>query len=71
LDLRLKASNVCRLPLYNVSSGEAFGKHPNELSGVLPSKGGESVEEKIKLAIAVLQLLPAIVEIIHILYTHF
>jgi hypothetical protein len=37
------------------------------LLGVLPSKGGESVEEKIKLVVAILQLLLAILEIIQIL----
>jgi hypothetical protein len=39
--------------------------------GVLPSKGGESVEEKIKLVVAVLQLLLAIAELVRILSAYF
>jgi hypothetical protein len=50
-----------------IPSGEALGTS-GELLGVLPSKGGESVEEKIKLAIAVLQLLLAIFELLQLIF---
>jgi hypothetical protein len=54
-----------------MESEEAGGNIRVNCLGVLPSKGGESVEEKIKLVVAILQLLLAIVEIIHILSTCF
>jgi hypothetical protein len=45
-------------------------KHPGGLSGGLPSKGGESVERIIKLAVAVAQLLLAIAELIRLFKAH-
>jgi hypothetical protein len=48
-------------------SGEAFENTRTSCQGVLPSKGGESVEEMIKLVVAVAQLLLAIAEIIRII----
>jgi hypothetical protein len=67
-----KGEPLCLVIAVYCLSGEAFENIRMSYFGVSPLKGGEkmSLEEKIKLAIAVLQLLLALAELIRILCSY-